>query len=233
MISMFANGRTGSIRGMRNKPIWLESVENEQSPGTIPSVTRKRKGQAPILNPIDNINPPHFALPSSIFWNFVFPCLDQRAFLALASTCHDWYKLFWEEDLWARIGCVSFTDKGMRRSSSRTRIRFYWHKLLFKLGLGDEIIEARTLKLLDHERFSMVTSAKITSFLGTSQHDSVPSCLLALLIRMPRLESLYIGGRGGSRLRWSQYKVFPELVKLAPNIKELLIPSYPPKGKVV
>lgn len=233
MFSIFGGGGTASASAMAmtSKAMWLQSLESEESSANIPSLIRRRKSQGRSLNPINHINPPHFALPSSVFWDFVFPALDQRGFSALASTCHEWYKLFWEEDLWARIRYVSFTDKGMRKARSRSRIRSYWYKLLFKLGLGDQKIEARTLKLLRHKRFSQVPAAKITCFLGASPDDSVPSCLSALLDRMPGVQSLYIGGRGGSTLRWSQYKVFSELVKLAPNLRELLIPSYPPKGK--
>lgn len=179
---------------------------------------------------IDNMDPPHIPLPGSVFWSFVFPALDQRGFGRLAVTCHQWYRLIWERDLWAKMPYVAFTDKGLRSLRSSDRGRFLWDKLLFHLGLGNERLKSRMIKLLEDERFSLVRAAKITSPLGSSHRDNVPPCLHSLLSRMPLLESLNIGGKAGSVLFWSQCRVFSELIDHGPNLKEILIPSYPPRG---
>lgn len=179
---------------------------------------------------IDNIDPPHFLIPGSVFWGFVFPALDQRDFGKLAVTCHQWYGLIWERDLWAKMPYVSFTDRGLRSLRSGYRARFLWDKLLFHLGLGNERLKSRAIKLLEDKRFSLVRAAKITSPLGSSHRDTVPPCLHTLLSRLPLLESLNIGGKAGSVLFWSQRRVFSELIHHGLNLKEILIPSYPPRG---
>lgn len=179
---------------------------------------------------IDQIDPPQILLPSALFWDFIFPSLDQRDFGKLACTCRGWYQAWWDPQLWKKMSHVCFSDKGLRKSGSKWKAHYYWYQLLSKMGFVSSKLQARTVELVSHKRFSFVKAAKMTCPLGPSDRDLVPPCLHALLSTMPELESLYIGGNAGSVLFWSQRKVFSELVQYGRNLKELMIPSYPPRG---
>lgn len=179
---------------------------------------------------IDQTDPPQILLPSGLFWDFIFPALDQRDFGKLACTCRAWYEAWWDPQLWKKLSHVCFSDRGLRKSGTRWRAQYYWHHFLSKMGFVSSKLQARTVELVAHKRFSLTKAAKMTCPLGPSDRDLIPPCLHALLTTMPELESLYIGGKAGSVLFWSQRKVFSELVQYGGNLKELMIPSYPPKG---